>query len=319
MESNVKSTVKDIEKNMAYLAGELVSTKNHTVIEFQSIHKSMKFQNKAKLSDLDNLMKHQTQLENILINRFKQLENINKNFVNKIALFESKLDVNLANQKILRSCQNDKIKKDLEDVSGNVKNTNNVLFTDLNKLIQESKIKNDNIDQKFKKIEDNLVKNNNNISQIEVDLNETVTKIILNEITQKAVEEKVTGELNRIKLFERSISNNREDINKLNDRIVDAFKSLGGISKQGDKINDMINEKEMRDDVEKLMMKMLQECSIMQAKEEMIYEINNLSNKIKQNNDKQENKIVEAKDDISGINDVINKNDEKKNLRRKYK
>ena len=141
MESNVKSTVKDIEKNMAYLAGELVSTKNHTVIEFQSIHKSMKFQNKAKLSDLDNLMKHQTQLENILINRFKQLENINKNFVNKIALFESKLDVNLANQKILRSCQNDKIKKDLEEVSGNLENSNNVLFTDLNKLIQEIKLR----------------------------------------------------------------------------------------------------------------------------------------------------------------------------------
>ena len=311
MESNVKSTVKDIERNMAYLAEELVSTQNHTVIEFQSIHKSMKFQNKAILSDLENLMKHQTQLENILINRFKELENINKNFVNKIALFESKLDVSLTNEKILRSCQNDKIKKDLEDVSGNVKNSNNVLFTDLNKLIQESKIKNDNIDKQFKKIEDNLVKNNNNISQIEVDLNETVTKIILNEITQKAVEEKVTGELNRIKLFERSISNNREDINKLNDRIVDAFKSLGGISKQGDKINDMINEKEMRDDVEKLMMKMLQECSIMQAKEETMYEINNLSNRINKNNDKQENKIIEVKNDINGINDVINKNDEK--------
>ena len=308
MESNVKSMVKDIEKNMAFLAGELASTQNHTVIEFQNIHKNMKFQGQAIVADLENLMKHQTQLENILINRFKEVEQINKNFVNKIALFESKLDVNLANEKILRSCDNDKIKKDLEDVSGNIKNSNNVLFNDLNKLIQESKIKNDNIDQQFKKIEDNLVKNNNNISQIEVDLNETVSKMILNEITQKAVEEKVDGELNRIKLFERSISNNREDINKLNDRIVDAFKSLGGISKQGDKINDMINEKEMRDDVDRIMMKMLQECSVIQAKEETMGEINNLSNRINHNNDRQENKINEVKNDIIGI---IDKNDEK--------
>ena len=51
---------------------------------------------------------------------------------------------------------------------------------------------------------------------------------------------------------EKSIKNNRSDINKLNDRIVDAFKSLGGVSQQGTKMNDMLMEKEIRDDVEKM-------------------------------------------------------------------
>ena len=293
---------------MAFLSGELISNQNHTIIEFQNIHKNMKFQNQAIVSDLENLLKHQTQLENILINRYKQLDHINKNFFNKMALFESKLDIGLTNEKILRNCDNDKIKREIENVSGNISNTNQVLFTDLNKLIQENTYKDDKINKKFKKIENDIIKNNNSISQIEVDLGETLTKLIMNEITQLAVEEKINGELNRVKLFERSISNNREDINKLNDRIVDAFKSLGGISKQGDKINDMIKEKEMRDDVDNLMMKMLQECSVLEAKEEAMNNINNLSKRMIENNDKQNSNIKEVKNDIIEIN---KKNDEK--------
>ena len=308
MESNIRQVIKNLEKNMAFLSAELISNQNHTIIEFQNIHKNMKFQNKAIVSDLENLLKHQTQLENILINRYKELDHINKNFFNKIALFESKLDIGLTNEKLLRNCDTDKIKKEIENVSGNISNTNQVLFTDLNKLIQENTHKDDKINKKFKKIENDIIKNNNSISQIELDLGETLTKLIMNEITQLAVEEKMNGELSRVKLFERSISNNREDINKLNDRIVDAFKSLGGISKQGDKINDMIKEKEMRDDVDNLMMKMLQECSILEVKEEAMDNINNLSKRMIENNDKQDNNIKEVKNDIIEIN---KKNDQK--------
>ena len=308
MESNIRQVIKNLEKNMAFLSAELISNQNHTIIEFQNIHKNMKFQNKAIVSDLENLLKHQTQLENILINRYKELDHINKNFFNKIALFESKLDIGLTNEKLLRNCDTDKIKKEIENVSGNISNTNQVLFTDLNKLIQENTHKDDKINKKFKKIENDIIKNNNSISQIELDLGETLTKLIMNEITQLAVEEKINGELSRVKLFERSISNNREDINKLNDRIVDAFKSLGGISKQGDKINDMIKEKEMRDDVDNLMMKMLQECSILEVKEEAMDNINNLSKRMIENNDKQDNNIKEVKNDIIEIN---KKNDQK--------
>ena len=308
IESNINSIVKNLEKNMGFLAGELVSTQNNTIIEFQNIHKSMKLQNQAILGDLENLVKHQTQLENIILNRHKEYERMNNNFYNRMALFESKLDISLTNEKILRNCESDNLKKEIKAVSGNISNTNEVLFTDLNKLIQENTTKDEKIKEKFKKIEKDIAKNNNSIAHIEVDLNETLTKVILNEITQIAVEEKTNIELNRIKLFEKSISNNREDINKLNDRIVDAFKSLGGISKQGDKINDMIKEKEIRDDVEKLMTKMLEECSILEVKEESLDQINILSNRMKENNVKQENTMKEIKNEMVDLN---NKNEEK--------
>ena len=74
IEANIKSIVNNIEKNMGFLSGELISNQNNTIIEFQNIHKSMKFQNQAILTDLENLMKHQTQLENLIFNNYLELE-----------------------------------------------------------------------------------------------------------------------------------------------------------------------------------------------------------------------------------------------------
>ena len=308
IESNINSIVKKIEKNMSFLSQELISTQNHTVLEFQNIHKSMKFQNKAYLTDLENLMKHQIQLENIMANNNKVQEELNKKFFNTIAAFESKLDISLINEKVLRSCENDNIKKEIQAVSGNVTNTNQVLFNDLNKIINENSSKNEKIKKKFEKIEKDIIKHNESISQIELDLNETLTKVILNEITQLAVEEKTSLELNRVKLFEHSIKNNKEEIIKLNDRIVDAFKSLGGVSKEGEKMHEMIKEKEIRDDVEKIMAKMVEECTILEAKEESLNKIKSLSNRMEENKEKQENNFKEIKNEMVDLN---NKSEEK--------
>ena len=302
IESNINSIVKKIEKNMSFLSQELISTQNHTVLEFQNIHKSMKFQNKAYLTDLENLMKHQIQLENIIANNNKVQEELNKKFFNTIAAFESKLDISLINEKVLRNCQNDNMKKEIQAVSGNVTNTNQVLFNDLNRIINENSSKNEKINKKFEKIEKDIIKHNKSISQIELDLNETLTKVILNEITQLAVEEKTSLELNRVKLFEHSIKNNKEEIIKLNDRIVDAFKSLGGVSKEGEKMHEMIKEKEIRDDVEKIMAKMVEECTILEAKEESLNKIKSLSNRMEENKEKQENNLKEMKNEMVDLN-----------------
>lgn len=308
IEANIRSIVKNLEKNMSFLAAELATYQNRSMLEFQNVHKKMKFNNQAIVTDLENLLKHQTQLENIVISRYKEMEQINKNFFNRMATFESKVDVSITNEKILRNFDNNNLKKEIQTVSGNVSNTNQVLFSDLNKLIHEHTTKNDSINAKFKKMEDDINKHTNSISQIELDLNETLTKTIINEMTQIAVEEKISSELNRVKLFERSISNNREDITKLNDRIVDAFNSLGGISKQGDKINDMIIEKEMRDDVDKLINKMLEECSILEAKEEAHTNINNLSNRMYENIEKQEENVKKVETEMKDLN---SKNEQK--------
>ena len=310
IEANIKGITNNLEKNMQFLSGEIAAINSNASLEFQNINKNMKFHNKAVLADLEGLVTHQTQLENIMINRFKELEQINENFYKRIALFESKLDIGLTNEKILRNCENKNIKKEIADISGSISDTNEVVFTDLNKLMTENKIKDKKMKEKLDVMEKIMYKNKECISLIEVDLNETLTKVILNEITQIAVEEKMTGEINRIKLYETNISNNREDIIKLNDRIVEAFKSLGGISKKGEKINDMIREKEMRDDVEKLMEKMLDACAIEEVKDESMNKINSLSNRVKENKEKEEKRAEEIKQEIKEMN---NRNEEKIN------
>ena len=122
-----------------------------------------------------------------------------------------------------------------------------------------------------------------------------MSKILLSEMTQKVMEENILREISRIKLFETSIKNNRTDINKLNDRIVDAFTSLGGISQQGTKINDMLQEKEIRDEVEKMMTKMVEECVLIEMKEESNKKIKNLDDKFNQKFIEQENKNTDMK------------------------
>ena len=166
IEANIRSIAKNLEKNMSFLAAELVSYQNRSILEFQNVHKKMKFNNQAIVTDLENLLKHQTQLENIVISRYKEMEQINKNFFNRMATFESKVDVSLTNEKILRNFDNNNLKKEIQTVSGNVSNTNQVIFTDLNKLIHENTTKNDSINAKFKKIEDDINKHSNSISQI---------------------------------------------------------------------------------------------------------------------------------------------------------
>ena len=241
IEKNVSKLFKQFEKNFVFFSEELLSTRYNSNLEFQNIHKKIKFNNQAFVSDLENIIKHQVQLENIVINKFKEIEQMKKN------------------------------------------------------ILTETNFNNDFAKKKFITIDNNITLNKINIKKLEENVYDTVSKILLSEMTQKVMEENILREISRIKLFETSIKNNRTDINKLNDRIVDAFTSLGGISQQGTKINDMLQEKEIRDEVEKMMTKMVEECVLIEMKEESNKKIKNLDDKFNQKFIEQENKNTDMK------------------------
>ena len=295
IEKNVSKLFKQFEKNFAFFSEELLSTRYNSNLEFQNIHKKIKFNNQAFVSDLENIIKHQVQLENIVINKFKEIEQMKKNILKELYNFEAKANVNLKNEKIFIDCQLEFISKELKDMSNSVGSTTEAVFSNLNKLIKENNFNNDFAKKKFITIDNNITLNKINIKKLEENIYDTVSKLLLNEMTQKVMEENILREISRIKLFEKSIKNNRTDINKLNDRIVDAFKSLGGISQQGTKINDMLQEKEIRDEVEKMMTKMVEECVIIEIKEESNKKIKNLDDKFNQKFVEQENKNSDMK------------------------
>ena len=297
-EKNITKIVKQFEKNFIFFSEELISSRHYSNLEFQNLHKKIKFHNQAMVSDMENLIKHQEQLENIVSNRFKEIEIIKKSIFKETSNLESKVNTYLRNEKIFRDVEHNLIKSEISNMSNSMNNTNEAVFSSLNKILTENNKIQEFIKKKLGEIDKNILVHKSHIAELRANVYDTVTKLLLDEITQKAIEENLFQEISKLKLFEKSIRSNREEIRKLNDRIVDAFKSLGGISQQGTKINDMLVEKEIRDDVEKMMARMVEECVMAEAKEENNKKIKNLENKLKENLKQQEQKNSELQNII---------------------
>ena len=297
-EKNITKIVKQFEKNFIFFSEELISSRHYSNLEFQNLHKKIKFHNQAMVSDMENLIKHQEQLENIVSNKFKEIEIIKKSIFKETSNLESKVNTYLRNEKIFRDVEHNLIKSEISNVSNSMNNTNEAVFSSLNKILTENNKIQEFIKKKLGEIDKNILVHKSHIAELRANVYDTVTKLLLDEITQKAIEENLFQEISKLKLFEKSIRSNREEIRKLNDRIVDAFKSLGGISQQGTKINDMLVEKEIRDDVEKMMARMVEECVMAEAKEENNKKIKNLENKLKENLKQQEQKNSELQNII---------------------
>ena len=305
-EKNINKIVKQFEKNFIFFSEELLSSRNYINLEFQNMNKKIKFNIQAVVSDMENLIKHQVQLENIVKNRFNEIELMKKDIFKEMSNLESKINIDIKNEKILREVEHNLIKTELKTVSSSMSNTTDAVFSSLNKLLTENDKNNEFNKKKFIELDKIILNHNSNITELKANVYDAVTRILLNEITSKAVEENMFQEITKIKLFEKSIINNRKEITKLNDRIVDAFKSLGGISQQGTKINDMLMEKEIRDDVDKLMSTMIEECILAEIKEENRKKLENLEDKFDRKWTKQE----KTNNDLSSNLEQIDKKGE---------
>ena len=300
-EKNITKIVKQFEKNFIFFSEELISTRHYSNLEFQNLRKKIIFHNQAIVTDMENLIKHQEQLENIVLNKFKEIELIKKSVFKETSNLESKVNTYLTNEKIFRDVEHNLIKSEIANVSNSMNNTNEAVFSSLNKLLTENNKIQEFTKKKLGEIDENILLHKSHITELRANVYDTVTKLLLNEITQKAIEESFFQEISKLKLFEKSIISNRNEIRKLNDRIVDAFKSLGGISQQGTKINDMLVEKEIRDDVEKMMARMVEECIMAEAKEENNKNIKRLEYKFQENLKQQEKQNNEFKNNIEQI------------------
>ena len=305
-EKNINRIIKQFEKNFIFFSEELLSSRNYINLEFQNMNKKIKFNLQTVISDMENIIKNQVQLENIVKKRFEEIEQMKKDIFKETSNLESKVNIDIKNEKILREVEHNLIKTELKTVSSSMSNTTDAVFNSLNKLLTENDKNNEFNKKKFIELDKNIIIHRKSIIELKANVYDAVAKILMNEMTQKAIEENMYQEISKVKLFEKSIINNRNEIIKLNDRIVDAFKSLGGISQQGTKINDMLIEKEIRDDVDKMMARMVEECILAEIKEENAKKISNLEEKF----DKQWTKQEKKNDDLSSNLQEIDKKGE---------
>ena len=305
-EKNINRIIKQFEKNFIFFSEELLSSRNYINLEFQNMNKKIKFNLQTVISDMENIIKNQVQLENIVKKRFEEIEQMKKDIFKETSNLESKVNIDIKNEKILREVEHNLIKTELKTVSSSMNNITDAVFNSLNKLLTENDKNNEFNKKKFIELDKNILIHRKSIIELKANVYDAVAKILMNEMTQKAIEENMYQEISKVKLFEKSIINNRNEIIKLNDRIVDAFKSLGGISQQGTKINDMLIEKEIRDDVDKMMARMVEECILAEIKEENAKKISNLEEKF----DKQWTKQEKKNDDLSSNLQEIDKKGE---------
>ena len=305
-EKNINRIIKQFEKNFIFFSEELLSSRNYINLEFQNMNKKIKFNLQTVISDMENIIKNQVQLENIVKKRFEEIEQMKKDIFKETSNLESKVNIDIKNEKILREVEHNLIKTELKTVSSSMSNTTDAVFNSLNKLLTENDKNNEFNKKKFIELDKNILIHRKSIIELKANVYDSVAKILMNEMTQKAIEENMYQEISKVKLFEKNIINNRNEIIKLNDRIVDAFKSLGGISQQGTKINDMLIEKEIRDDVDKMMARMVEECILAEIKEENAKKISNLEEKF----DKQWTKQEKKNDDLSSNLQEIDKKGE---------
>ena len=305
-EKNINRIIKQFEKNFIFFSEELLSSRNYINLEFQNMNKKIKFNLQTVISDLENIIKNQVQLENIVKKRFEEIEQMKKDIFKETSNLESKVNIDIKNEKILREVEHNLIKTELKTVSSSMNNTTDAVFNSLNKLLTENDKNNEFNKKKFIELDKNIIIHRKTIIELKANVYDAVAKILMNEMTQKAIEENMYQEISKVKLFEKSIINNRNEIIKLNDRIVDAFKSLGGISQQGTKINDMLIEKEIRDDVDKMMARMVEECILAEIKEENVKKISNLEEKF----DKQWAKQEKKNNDLSSNLEAVDKKGE---------
>ena len=305
-EKNINRIIKQFEKNFIFFSEELLSSRNYINLEFQNMNKKIKFNLQTVISDLENIIKNQVQLENIVKKRFEEIEQMKKDIFKETSNLESKVNIDIKNEKILREVEHNLIKTELKTVSSSMSNTTDAVFNSLNKLLTENDKNNEFNKKKFIELDKNILIHRKSIIELKANVYDAVAKILMNEMTQKAIEENMYQEISKVKLFEKSIINNRNEIIKLNDRIVDAFKSLGGISQQGTKINDMLIEKEIRDDVDKMMARMVEECILAEIKEENVKKISNLEEKF----DKQWAKQEKKNNDLSSNLEAVDKKGE---------
>ena len=138
IEKNIQKISKLYDKNFIFFSEELTSIRHVSNMEFQNIYKKIKFNNQAYVTDMENMIQRQVQLENIVMNRFKEIELIKKSIFKEVSNLESKVNVALKQEKVLRDCEHNTIKTELKSVSSSMDNTNEAIFSSLNKLISDN-------------------------------------------------------------------------------------------------------------------------------------------------------------------------------------
>lgn len=295
LEQNMKDITLKIEKNIQFLADQLIYTRQKINERFEKIFEDHHEQYKKICEDMEEICKRIYKYENLLKeyeNKYNYvIENVNKSLAN-IYVRE---DIQIVQERIIKTIECNFLQEQINDIHNALQSTNLQFKENMNELNKGSEnsfqlLKNDLEKQRDKLIEigdhnimmyEELQKSTDNIEVKQI-VNEMVTKVD-NLLVMESIQNSKNAEYNIMKTIEEhkndimnninNIQNNKEDISVLKDKVSTIQNDLKKSGQNtADKIKEMeknAKELEMKDSVNKVMDLMITNIENILTKEKM--------------------------------------------------
>ena len=298
LEKSFKEITNKIEKNIQFLAGQLIETRIKVNERFEKIFEEHHDQYRKMVEDMDEICNRIYKYENLL----KEYENKYKDMGDKIdkslANIYVREDVQIVQERIIKTIECNFLQEQINNIF-NALQTCNVQFKDnineLNKGSQDSfSFINSKLEEQDKKMYEMAEKNLNMFEElqkgsdaIEVKqiVNEMVAKVdnvIVSESLQnsknaehnlmKTLEEhnnNIMNSINEIKNNKQSISNLEGEVNKIKSSLNDSGQNMSGMKDEMIRMREEAKELEMKESVNKIMDLMISNVENALTKERM--------------------------------------------------
>ena len=300
LEQNIKNITTKIEKNITFLAGQLIETRNKINERFEKIFEEHHGQYRSLYEDMEKicerLYKYEALLKKYEVDYNNVLDNVNKSLSNIYA----REDVQIVHERIIKTIECNFLQEQINNIF-NALQSNNLQFTEnLKELNKGSKSSVDFLQAKIneqenkligmaesnlKMFEDNQKNFDSIISTIEVNqiVKEMITRVD-NEISINASQQKENEIINTIQENKNEIMNSineinithKEEITTLKDKVNIIESSLGNsgqnmenLKKNMEKMKKESEELEMKESVNKIMDLMISNIENTLTKERM--------------------------------------------------
>ena len=298
LEQYMKEITLKIEKNIQFIAGQLIDTRNKVNERFEKIFEEHHDQYKKICEDMEEICNRVYKYENLIKEYENKYNNIIENVNKSIANIYVREDIQIVQERIIKTIECNFLQEQINDIH-NALQTYNVQFnenmTELNKgsLNSFQFLENQLKEQKNEMIKmgdknimmfEEFQKNSDNIEVKQI-VNEMVTKVD-NLLVMESIQNSKNAEFNIMKTIEEhknnimdsinEINNNKEDISQLKDKVNTIQSSLdksglnmSGMADQMKKMREEAHEIEMKESVNKIMDLMITNVENTLTKERM--------------------------------------------------
>ena len=346
IEQSMKEVLKKIDKNIQFIAGQLIDTRIKVNERFEKIFEEHHDQYRKMVEDMEEICNRIYKYDDIIKkndNKYKEIvEKVDKSLANIYA----REDIQIVQERIIKTIECNFLQEQINNISNALQKCDIEFNDNMNELNKGSKNSFDFINAQLKEQEKRMFEiqeqNNNKFEEMKngsdaIEVKQIVNEIVTNVdniIVNKSIEESKNKENDIMKIIEENkknimnsindISNNKQEILGLKDQVNNIQNSLyasgqnmSGMEDQMKKMREEAKELEMKESVNKVIDLMITNIDNILTKEKMDkmseFDLNSMKEKIIDLEDKY-NSLSNTNTEISSIKENINKLNEQQDI-----